>query len=174
MSGERPDSKWHRLVCVFSPPTPPWPIIQMSLASTPQSSPTFSKVEQLTDGFSSVVLGLSPRSERRLRTPLGKETGNFITPEVPSSSSASCLPRMRPLGCLWAGRQVSISLMASGHQSRDCLKSGGQPWPFRVSLCPEEGGERTGTRAGFLRPLTLTSWPRVVLHLLSLGCFLQG
>ena len=67
--------------------------------------------------------------------------------------------------------------MASGRQSRDCLsdclKSGEQPWPFRVSLCPEEGSEGTGTRAGFLRPLTLT-WPRVVLYLLSLECFLQG
>lgn len=31
-----------------------------------------------------------------------------------------------------------------------------------------------GTGTGLLYPLTLTSWPRIVLYLLSLGCFFGG
>lgn len=67
---------------------------------------------------------------------LGKETGNSLTFRHHSL----------PVPCHLPPQQVSITLMASGHQSLNCLKSRGQPWPVKATLCPEEASRGNGVK----------------------------
>lgn len=83
-------------------------------------------------------------SAPRVSRDLGKETGNSLTSgSTPSPSPGTCLPTLRPLG---QPQQVSVNLMASDHQSLNCLKSRGQPWPVKATLCPEEASRGNGVK----------------------------